>query len=451
MNNDGRTRPRKAPGGGLSLVLAVPGGAPRVVALAEPGEHVIGRDPSVAISIADESLSRRHACIRGGETPFLEDLGSTNGTRVQGKSLTSGVRLPLAAGNVIELGDVVGIVRSGAIDEPSVDDAPRSLRGGAPTPNPRGAVVESPAMQEVYRLLPLIAPSRLSVLILGETGSGKDVFAEAVHHSSERAEKPFLRINCAALPENLLEAELFGYERGAFTGAVQAKPGLLESADGGTVFLDEIGELSLATQAKFLRVLESREVMRVGGLKSRVIDVRFVFATHRDLEARATTGEFREDLFYRVNGVSVYLPPLRERSEDILPLARHFAKTSAGREVSFDPQASAALVNHVWPGNVRELRNVVERAVLLSRGATVARDHIQLSTRGLGARTPASTPELRAHATSIASGTDDERTRIEAALNECSGNQTRAAKLLGMSRSTLVRRLEELGFSRPRK
>ena len=304
-------------------------------------------------------------------------------------------------------------------------------------------VVRDPAMQRLYQLVRQVAVGTISVLVLGETGAGKEVVARALHDASPRAKQPFLAVNCAAFSESLIESELFGHERGAFTGAAQAKPGLLETADGGTIFLDEVGELSLATQAKLLRVIESREVTRVGALKSRAIDVRFVSATNRDLEQNGKDGTFRQDLFFRLNGVMLKLPPLRERVSEIEPLAHQFAGDVAeqlGRaRPAFSADALSALTAYAWPGNIRELRNTIERAVLLCDGETISANDLPLdrmTARPVGAETdrPAQDPE---------------RGRILQALRDCAGNQTRAAKLLGISRRTLLHRLDTYGIERP--
>jgi transcriptional regulator with PAS, ATPase and Fis domain len=315
-------------------------------------------------------------------------------------------------------------------------------------------------MRELFALVDRIAPSPLSVLLLGETGVGKEVFAERIHARSDRADRPLLRLNCAALSESLLEAELFGYERGAFTGAVQAKPGLLETADGGTVFLDEIGDLPLALQAKLLRVLEDSLVRRVGGLESTRIDVRVVAATHRRLDQEASAAGFRRDLFYRLNGVAIEIPPLRERREEIAPLVDAFVRRAAARigraAPACSPEAHRALETHAWPGNLRELRNVIERAALLC-GDRIEPEHLPETVLGRSAA-PAPTgdddaslewdepvPTLRMHREA------HERDVVLDALDKSHGNQTRAAKLLGIARSTLVKRIEKYGLPRPRK
>jgi transcriptional regulator with GAF, ATPase, and Fis domain len=293
------------------------------------------------------------------------------------------------------------------------------------------------------------------VLVLGETGAGKDVIAAMLHELSTRAAKAFFALNCATLPEALLESELFGYERGAFTGASMSKPGLLEATDGGTVFLDEIGDLPLALQAKLLRVIESHEVTRLGALKPRTVDVRFVAATNRDLARDVSTGRFRQDLYYRLNGVTLTVPPLRERPTDIEPLARLFLDAARARfetgDVHFSPAALAALAAHDWPGNVRELKSTVERAALLARSRVIEPNDLGLPS---GDASPAASAASIARVTQVSelsSSLDSERERIVRTLQECGGNQSRAATMLGVSRRTLVRRISELGLPRPRR
>ena len=292
-------------------------------------------------------------------------------------------------------------------------------------------------MRRVYGLANSAARGVISVLIVGETGVGKDVMANEIHRMSPRAKAPFVTLNCAALSESLLETELFGHEKGAFTGATDTKAGLLESAPGGTVFLDEIGELPPAAQAKLLRVLENGELLRVGGLRPRRIDVRLVAATNADLDAAIAAGKFRRDLYYRINGCVVVLPPLRERTSEILPLARHFAAALGCAQ--FTGAAERALCAHPWPGNVRELKTVVERAVLLSarRGAIDAPD-LMLSPRRIPPTVP---PGVAPH----------EREQLLEALQRAHGNQKEAAKLLGLSRQTLSKKLDTHGIGRPRK
>ncbi|HEY4159036.1 MAG TPA: sigma 54-interacting transcriptional regulator [Polyangiaceae bacterium] len=314
-------------------------------------------------------------------------------------------------------------------------------------------VVKDDAMRRVCRLLERVADSELSVLLLGETGVGKEVCAELVHTLSARGKRRMLRLNCAAIAETLLESELFGYERGAFSGAHADKPGLLESASGGTVFLDEIGDMPLATQIKLLRALESREVLRIGSRVPRAVDIRLISATHQDLSERITAGLFREDLYYRLNGISVLVPPLRERVDDIEPLARFFLARfqKPDREPpTLSTEAIDWLEAHSWPGNVRELRNVVERSLVLCDQGRIEPEHLPLDRTQSLAPVPQRPDSgrggaLRDELRSL------ERERIEAALRECQGNQRRTAEKLGISRGALLRRLEQLAIGRPRK
>ena len=401
--------------------------------------------------------------------------------------------------------------RDGRAADPLLSHAAASARPAAAT-TASGVVVEDRAMIQLRRVIDRVAGGTLSVLLLGETGVGKEILAELVHRRSPRHGRPFLRLNCAALTETLLESELFGHEKGAFTGALAAKPGLLETAASGTVFLDEIGELSPALQVKLLRVLEDRTVMRVGALKGLPIDVRFVAATNRDLEHEIARGRFRQDLYYRLAGITLVVPPLRERVTEIAPLARAFLATAAthtGRVPRLGHDAQSLLEAYAWPGNIRELRNVIERAALLCSDDTIRPEHLPVdkmratypptpthaaapppsraagddhdhaSVRGeplsqttsggrdrnrSGARgEPPSHPaegkhnraagEPPSHARGLEAlyPGDGERDRIIAALESCRGNQTRAAAVLGMSRRTLVYRLERYGLPRPRK
>jgi two-component system, NtrC family, response regulator AtoC len=344
---------------------------------------------------------------------------------------------------------------------------------------PPSRVPSAGAIEALRPLVERVAAANINVLILGETGVGKEVLARRIHELSPRAGSPLLCVNCAALTETLLESELFGHERGAFTGAVQSKPGLLEVAEGGTVLLDELGEMPLSIQAKLLRVVETRSVTRVGGLKARVIDVRFMAATHRDLEADIVRGRFREDLYYRLNGVSLMVPPLRERSNEIRPLAEEFVAVCAKQTGRAPPKLSSgayrALERYAWPGNVRELRNVMERAVMLSQSDVIDLVHLPVERLGrtlplervseppppedepLSVRpgtysfSPGAGAKAQTETPAAPGGEDDERTRILHALERCAGNQTHAARLLGVSRRTLISRIERYNLPRPRK
>jgi DNA-binding NtrC family response regulator len=331
-----------------------------------------------------------------------------------------------------------------------------------PSALPAREPVPGGALDRLRPIVERVAAGIIPVLVVGETGVGKDVLASRIHALSPRSSRPFVCVNCAALPEQLLESELFGYERGAFTGAAQRKLGLLESADGGTVFLDELGELPLSVQAKLLRVLDQREVLPLGALKPRAIDVRFVAATNRDLELEVQRGTFREDLFYRLNAVVIVVPPLRERVAEIAPLARTFAARAA-RELDL-PDAPAVgssalelLERYPWPGNVRELRNVIDRAVLLAGdGREIRVEHLPAEKMGRVLPSRDSPRRLRAHSAPPTAmpgpaAAPEERARVTAALKEAKGNQTHAAKLLGMSRRTLISRIEAYNLPRPRK
>ncbi|WP_437967525.1 sigma 54-interacting transcriptional regulator [Sorangium sp. So ce260] len=470
------------------------------------GSVVLGRDEDAGICVPDSSVSRRHAVLHLGPPLRIEDLGSSNGTRVRtrhssaaterlidvGKGAPArGGAFELSPGDVIYLGAARVILRQ--------KDGERGAR--------KDVIVKDDAMRAVYELAERVSKGPINILLLGETGVGKEVLAESIHRASPRAARPLLRLSCVALSESLLESELFGHERGAFTGAVRAKPGLLETAEGGTVFLDEIGELPPSIQAKLLRVIEERKVMRVGGLTPTKIDVRFISATHRNLEAEVSRGAFRQDLYFRLNGVTLTIPPLRERPGEVAALAQLFAERTAkelfpseasAAAVPLSPAALAALQRHSWPGNIRELRNVIERAVILANGSPIGPEHLLLSPLADPTR-PSHEPTLPVHPSASpasaaaspganvanvvnvanvanvnAKGVPDgakgaldgagvsptrlrdameahERERIVQALEQCMGNQTRAAALLGISRRTLVERIRVYGLPRPRK
>jgi transcriptional regulator with GAF, ATPase, and Fis domain len=352
---------------------------------------------------------------------------------------------------------------------PSEEETEEVMAMPARVRSTRAPVVDPYTMQGLARLIERVAPRMISVLIVGETGSGKEVAAELIHRKSTRASQPFLKLNCAALSETLLESELFGHERGAFTGATQSKPGLLETADGGTVFLDEIGEMPLTMQAKLLRVLEERTLIRVGGTTTKKIDVRFIAATNRDLEAEVAGGRFREDLYYRLNGITLVVPPLRERVGEIAGLAKVLLEQIAERDgidpPTVDPEALAALESYSWPGNVRELRNMLDRAALTAENGTIRIDDLpvtKMRTTMLGARNIPSTlqdlptprdldvSEAVAPPSFVPRPLPDPRPRIQAALDQAGGNQTKAAQILGVSRKTLGNWLKRYNFPRPR-
>jgi two-component system response regulator HydG len=307
----------------------------------------------------------------------------------------------------------------------------------------------SPAMQLLREQNARVARTDATVLILGESGTGKELAADAIHYASARSEGPLVKLNCAAIPENLLEDELFGHERGAYTGADQQRKGRFELAHGGTLFLDEIGELPLSLQVKLLRLLQERTFERLGGGDSIRADVRVICATNQDLEARVRDNRFREDLYYRINVVPIRVPPLRDRADDVLVLARHFAREAGernGRTIeSVGLRAADALRAHTWPGNVRELRNVIERAVIMGSGSTLEAADLSIGT-GVFAQRPDSNgePQLVDRLMSSEIVFDEfEREVLVQALQRTHGNQSRAARLLGMTRRTLQYRIDK--------
>jgi DNA-binding NtrC family response regulator len=330
----------------------------------------------------------------------------------------------------------------------AIDRASRVTRGrrAAPAAGENfGLIGDSPAMRTLLEKVRMVGKSSgATVLILGETGSGKELVASAIHQLSKRAGKPFVKLNCAALPRDLVESELFGHERGAFTGAVQSRKGRIEQADQGTLFLDEIGDLALEAQAKLLRVIETGEVERVGGSRTSTVDVRFIAATHRDLRAGISTGTFREDLYFRLNVVPLNVPPLRERPTDVVPLARHFLAAFCEAEGRTAPAlsdgAAELLSEYAWPGNVRELRNLMERAAVLVMGDAVSAEDLVPWLESTGE-----------HAGSAGLRGEIERREADAvrrALESAQGNVTQAAAALGIDRTNLHRKLRKYGIER---
>jgi two-component system response regulator PilR (NtrC family) len=341
-----------------------------------------------------------------------------------------------------------------ACDKRTIVDQNKALRRRLQDGFRAGDLVgKSAAIQAVMRMVERVASAHASVLITGESGTGKELVARALHQGGERASKPFVAINCAALPEPLLESELFGYEKGAFTGATSKKDGLFRAADGGTLFLDEVGELPAALQVKLLRVLQERTVRPVGGHEELPVDVRVVAATNREVEAEVNAGRFREDLFYRLNVINLHLPPLRERTEDIPLLAEHFLRkhaASQNKRLSFSAEAMRWLMGQSYRGNVRELENLVERAVTLALGQQIVvsdlthKVTVDVATPPVQPlRIPDTGIDLDGHLATI------ERQVLEAALEKSAGVRKDAAKLLGMTFRSLRYRLAKYGLGDP--
>jgi len=430
------------------------------------GTLTIGRGESNAVRVDDPLASRAHARLHvrvEDDGMYLEDMGSINGTRVKEQALARGQKVAVTAGETIQIGGTVLIVQHRTKRAPL--RRPDTLRDEELAAAP--AAVPDAAMLRIQQLAERAAAGTINVLIMGETGVGKELLAETVHRLSPRKRGPYVCLNCAALSETLLESELFGHERGAFTGAVAAKPGLMETAHGGTLFMDEVGELPMTTQAKLLRVLETREVARLGSVKPRKIDVRFLAATNRELDAEVKRGAFRPDLFFRLNGITLTIPPLRERVSEIRRLAETFVAQicrELGRaEPTIPPHVLALLESYSWPGNIRELKNVMERAVLLCADPALATEHLPMDKLGASLSSPGFAPAgAAAGAPGVAAaaetsqpglppGPPDERQRIIDALASCAGNQSRAAKMMGMPRRTFVSRLDEYRIPRPKK
>jgi transcriptional regulator with GAF, ATPase, and Fis domain len=453
----------------------------RLVALAGPlcgeafpidgPECVVGRDPANRLSIPDRLMSRRHCTVTFADGRYyLRDLGSSNGTFVNG--IPVGERV-LEHGDRIRAGDSVLMFLTtapaaalsalsspaGTVDDRTtrVGEALRAEANRRAVPDSAGEILaevlagrvtlqahdmvgDSQAMRLVYGRIRKLAPSDCTVLISGETGTGKELAARAIHQNSPRARRPFVAINCAALTESLLESELFGHEKGAFTGALSLKKGRFEIADGGTIFLDEIGELAPPLQSKLLRALQYHEFERVGGTRTVRVDVRVVAATNRDLAAEVAAGKFRQDLWYRLNVVNLTMPPLRERREDIPSLAAHFAaKYARGRVVEFSPDALQALTGHDWPGNVRELENAIERAVVLGSSDRIAAEDLPDLLLE-----PAGDAESGAGAAFHDGVRETKRRLILEAIDRSGGNYAAAARLLGLNPTYLHRLLKNL-------
>jgi transcriptional regulator with GAF, ATPase, and Fis domain len=401
----------------------------------DPAGMRIGTAASNEFPLKDRTVSRFHCEVRiAGNVARLVDSGSTNGTFVDGVRVRDA---ELSAGSKVRLGaTVLSVFASG--ERALVDLSPRHSFGDV-----LGVSVE---MRRLYAILEKIAPTDTTILIQGETGAGKELVARAIHDSSARANQPFVVVDCGAIAENLIESELFGHVRGAFSGAVSDRRGLFEEADGGTLFLDEIGELPPALQPKLLRVLERFEVRRVGSNTSKRVDVRIVAATNRPLAENVNAGTFREDLYYRIAVVELLLPPLRARREDIPLLAQHFFRRYAGDKESMPKELLSSLSSRAWPGNVRELRNFIERSVSLGFSPAVPS---QMLVRDAAHATrleevvPSHLPLKDAR---LVWTEQFEILYVKALLEKTSGNVTRAAELAGVNRRSLQRLIASLGL-----
>ena len=407
------------------LVLHDASGRPQVVAAVPPAPAVVG--------VSDEDLASAGVLLeRAGKTFAIAHLGAgARGAIV--------VEEPGGAARALERLTAIARLTGAQLDATAAGErSERARRTLVDRHAPRGLVGKSPALRKIAELVARVAPSASTVLVTGESGTGKERVAEAIHAASPRRGGPFVAINCAAIAESLVESELFGHERGAFTGASERRAGRFEQADGGTLFLDEVGELSPAVQARLLRVLETRRFERIGGARTVAVDVRIVAATHRDLEERVRSGAFREDLYYRLCVVRAHVPPLRDRPEDVVPLAEHFLASygaAAGRPgLALSAAAKEALEAHWWPGNVRELRNAIERAVVMSDAAVIELEDLELLSRGPAPAKSGSIDDL-------------ERQAVIAALEASGGNKARAAQQLGIDRTTLYKKLRRYGLT----
>jgi len=338
--------------------------------------------------------------------------------------------------------DLLGITIQRGARLYQIEQENRRLQSGHGESALEGLIASSPEMLKVCRTVEKLAPTDVSTLILGESGTGKEVLVKALHHLSDRSDKRLVAINCAAIPEALLESELFGYEKGAFTGAAKTTPGKIEVANGGILFLDEVGDLPMALQAKLLRFLQERVIERIGGRSEIAVDVRVICATHRDLPELIQAGQFREDLYYRINEATIKVPPLRERQGDDLLLARALLErfaTQLKRPIKgFTPQAIEAIEAYDWPGNVRELENRVKRAVIMADGSQISLDDLELpSKEGAGDQEPFNLREVREQAESRA---------ILRALARTDGNVSKTSELLGVTRPTLYNLMKKYGI-----
>ncbi|WDI93520.1 sigma-54-dependent transcriptional regulator [Xanthomonas campestris] len=425
-------------------VIALDNGAAGVAQLREGGvdmAFVDFRMPGMD-GIAVLRARQDHAAARQVPLVMLTAYASSSNT-IEAMTLGAFDHLVKPVGRA-EIVEVVQRALHSAADAPEPGAA--SL---APAEEADALIGHSPAMRTVHKRIGLAAGAELPVLITGETGTGKELAARALHHASARAQRAFVAVNCAAIPLELMESELFGHRKGAFSGATSDRIGLIRQADGGTLFLDEIGDMPLPMQGKLLRFLQEGEVTPLGGNGAQKVDVRVLAATHRDLAAWASTGQFRSDLRYRLNVVPIELPPLRERGDDILLLATHFLQSAGGAARALSPDAQRRVLDYPWPGNVRELRNVMQRCALLVRGHTIAAGDLD---EALGEPLPGDL--LQSQPADAPTGTQSlpeavaqlEIRMIQAALTQAQGNRAEAARQLGIHRQLLYRKLDDYGL-----
>ncbi len=427
-------RQPEGPPGRAAVQVRIKYGTKESVQRLQADTFTVGKDAGCDLALDHRYLSARHLKVTRQEHRFhVVDQHSTNGTWV-------------GALRVFEAD--VPFFTTLKVGETELTLEPAGLSGPKGVANFEGLIGNDASIRQLAELIERVAPSTAAVTVLGESGTGKELVAHALHRRSSRADQPFIPVNCAAISKDLIESELFGHEKGAFTGAAASRKGAFEEADGGTIFLDEIGELPLDLQAKLLRVLESGEVKPVGASRPLTVDVRIVAATNRDLLTVSREGKFREDLYYRLCVVPVHLPPLRSRMGDVVPLAEHFLArfVPRGQTVPLTGEAMAKLKGHGWPGNVRELRNVIHRALLLRAGACIDGKDISFDT-GSGGDGPRVSLDYVPGSTMDAMLERYERQMIEQALRFHGNNREKAAQALGIPRSTFFKRLREWGLT----
>jgi DNA-binding NtrC family response regulator len=414
-----------------------------------PGRQVLmGRGEDCDISVQDKKLSRQHALFKRVENQlFLTDLDSTNGTYVNGEKLLTGGRLN--HGDEVKAGSTRAVaVMTAATAGPGTAQAAegKGAEKAAPVHGRSDIVVADPTMLKIYELCDRIAPRYSSALVMGETGVGKEVVARYLHSTSPYRDGPFIAINCAAIPENIAESELFGYEKGAFTGAESRKAGHLEAAHKGTLFRDEISDLPQGMQAKLLRFLDSGTLTRLGGTEQVKVDTRIIGASNKDMDREVGEGKMRADFFFRLNQFVIYVPPLRSRPAEIIPLGRHFLNLLSvkhGAPLRFSPEAEKRLADCDWPGNARQLRHVVERAAILAEGDVLEEGLIASTMGGSGPDQPASMPGMDGDVEDV------EKKAIVDALKTSGGNMTKASKILGITRRRLGYKMKKYGIRKP--